>query len=275
MFSSRVRGGAAAGGGGGYPDPSISSRSISISIQRSSAAASSARLRRLPPRFPQIASDRAHTAASSASSVCSAAISACSRAICAGKSFSACWSLKLSRRFAGRRRRLRPRRLHLRSALTAAFACTPSPRCAHHVGVAAGIFDKPPVALRHHDRGHDPVEKIAVVADQKDGAGIVRDHFLQQIERFEIEVVGRLVEHQEGWTASPASWRAAAARARRRTARAPACAPARREQEILHVAHDVPRLAGDRDVVAAPAGQHIAQGCLRGSGSRAPDRASR
>ena len=45
--------------------------------------------------------------------------------------------------------------------------------------------------------GHRAVEEIAVVADDQDRAFIIGDHFLKQVERFEVEVVGRLVEHQE------------------------------------------------------------------------------
>jgi hypothetical protein len=44
---------------------------------------------------------------------------------------------------------------------------------------------------------HRAVEEVAVVADDQHGAFIIGDHFLQQVERFEIEIVGRLVEHQQ------------------------------------------------------------------------------
>jgi hypothetical protein len=39
--------------------------------------------------------------------------------------------------------------------------------------------------------------KVAVVADDQDSAFIVGDHFLQQVQRLEIEVVGRLVQHEQ------------------------------------------------------------------------------
>ncbi len=35
------------------------------------------------------------------------------------------------------------------------------------------------------------------MADQKGGAGIVGDHFLQQVQGLQIEVVGGLVQYQE------------------------------------------------------------------------------
>ena len=45
-----------------------------------------------------------------------------------------------------------------------------------------------------------PVQKITVMADDQHRALIIANHFLQQIKRFQIKVVGRLVEHQQvGW----------------------------------------------------------------------------
>ena len=35
------------------------------------------------------------------------------------------------------------------------------------------------------------------MADDEDGAVIIGDHLLQQVERFEVEIVGRLVEHEQ------------------------------------------------------------------------------
>ena len=65
------------------------------------------------------------------------------------------------------------------------------------------------------------------MADEQHGAGIVAEHLLQQVERLEVEVVGRLVEHQQVRRAAPARGPASAGRARRPRARRPACAPAR------------------------------------------------
>ena len=133
----------------------------------------------------------------------------------------------------------------------------------HHVGVAAGIDVPAPVALRHHDGRHGAVEEIAVVRHQQHRAGIVVDHLFQQIERFEIEIVGRLVEHQQvrrfGQRArqrEPAALAAGQRRDRR-------SGLLRREQEILHVADDVARLPADEHRVAAPAGQRVAHRRIR------------
>jgi len=35
------------------------------------------------------------------------------------------------------------------------------------------------------------------MADDQDGAIIIRNHFLQQIKRFQIEIVGRFIQHQQ------------------------------------------------------------------------------
>jgi len=35
------------------------------------------------------------------------------------------------------------------------------------------------------------------MAHQQHGTGVVPEHFLQQFERLEVEVVGRLVQHQQ------------------------------------------------------------------------------
>ena len=98
------------------------------------------------------------------------------------------------------------------------------------------------------------------MADQQDGAGIVAEHVLQHVQRFEVEVVGRLVEHQQVRRLrqhlrqhQPAAL--AAGQLAERRARLLG-----REQEILHVADDVPRLAADHDGVAAAAGQRVGDG---------------
>ena len=43
----------------------------------------------------------------------------------------------------------------------------------------------------------DAVDEIAVVADQKDGSGEVRQSFLQNIQRFHIQIIGGFVQHQD------------------------------------------------------------------------------
>ena len=47
------------------------------------------------------------------------------------------------------------------------------------------------------DLGAQPVDQIAVVRDQQDGALVVRQHFLQDFLRGDIQVVGWLVQQQQ------------------------------------------------------------------------------
>jgi len=53
------------------------------------------------------------------------------------------------------------------------------------------------VALAGDNRRHHAVEEIAVVADQQHRAGVIGQLLLQQVERLQIEIVGRLVENQQ------------------------------------------------------------------------------
>ena len=85
------------------------------------------------------------------------------------------------------------------------------------------------------------------MADQDDGAGIVRDHLLQQIEGLEVEIVGGLVEHQQvrGLRQGAGQHQPVALAAGEH-----AHGRARllgREQEVLHVADHVLGLAADGD----------------------------
>src|SRR4051812_24888790 len=153
----------------------------------------------------------------------------------------------LSRLFDG----LRSRALHVGAAL------------GQHVGIAAGIFEPASVTLGHDHGRHHAVEKIAIVADQDHGALVVAEHFLEDVEGLEVEVVGRLVQHQE------------VGRFRQRACQhQPAALAARQhlqrrahlflgEQEVFHIAHDMLRLAADHNMVAAAAGERLGQRRLR------------
>jgi len=66
-----------------------------------------------------------------------------------------------------------------------------------HIGVAAGIFDPPAVALAGDNGRHYAVEKVAVVADQQNRPGVLGQTLLEQVEGLEVEIIGRLVEHQQ------------------------------------------------------------------------------
>ena len=181
-------------------------------------------------------------------------------AISFGNVLSACRSLKLSLRFAGgaarSARSLRGRRglgflrfaaVEIRAAL------------GQHVGVAAGIFGPAAVAFGREHQVHDAIQEVAVVADEDDGAGIGAEHFLQHVQRFQIEVVGGLVQHQQvgGLGERARQHQAAALAAGQRAERRARLL--RREQEILHVADDMLGLSADRDGIAAAAGQGFAE----------------
>jgi len=129
----------------------------------------------------------------------------------------------------------------------------------HHIAVAAGIFDPLAVAFRRDDGGDDPVEKVAVMADEDDGAGVIGKQFLQKIERFDIEIVGRLVEHQQvGRLGKRAGEHDAAPFAAGKDVDRRARL-IRREQEVLHVTDDMTLFAADRHAITAAAGERIDQ----------------
>ena len=83
------------------------------------------------------------------------------------------------------------------------------------------------------------------MADDQDRAGIVGEQLLQQVERLDVEIVGRLVEHQQvGRQRQRARQHEPAALAARQLADRRAGLLGR-EQEVLHVADDVAALAVD------------------------------
>ena len=65
------------------------------------------------------------------------------------------------------------------------------------VVVAAGVLDNPSPTLHHQRAGDDLVQEDAVVADEQQGAVEGGELLLEQLERLDIEVVGRLVEGQQ------------------------------------------------------------------------------
>ena len=97
------------------------------------------------------------------------------------------------------------------------------------------------------------------MADQQHGAGIVGEPFLQQVERLQVQIVGRLIEHQQVGRPS-----------KRASQRQPGALPAGQranrgssllgtEQKILHIADHVPALVADHYRIAAATGQRIAE----------------
>src|SRR6185437_12378214 len=108
--------------------------------------------------------------------------------------------------------------------------------------------------------GRDAIEEIAVVADDDDGAGIVAQHLLQQVEGFEVEVVGGLVEDEDitGQRQEARKAQAAAFAARQFFDRGAGLLG--REQEVLHVAHDVLGHAIDDQRVGPAGGDRLLEG---------------
>ena len=85
----------------------------------------------------------------------------------------------------------------------------------------------------------DVVEEGAVVRDEQDGAGVVLQRGLEELERLDVEVVGRLVEHQHvGGPGEEAGEEQAVALAAGKHAHRRIGA-ARREEELAEVAHHV------------------------------------
>src|SRR6478672_5081065 len=126
-----------------------------------------------------------------------------------------------------------------------------------HIAVAAGIFDPAPVAFRHDYRCYDTIEEVAVMADQDHRAVVVAQHFLQHVEGFQVEVVGRLVQYQQVGRFCQRSRQhhpSALAAGQHFERRAHLFL---RKQEILHVADNVFGLAADHDVIATSTGQGL------------------
>ena len=100
------------------------------------------------------------------------------------------------------------------------------------------------------------------MADDEHGAVIVGDHFLEQIERLEVEVVGRLVEHQQvGAAGELAGEQQARALAARQGADL-GVDKAGIEQELLEIALDVLLVPAHLDPVAA-VGEDVANLLVR------------
>src|SRR5690606_33543503 len=68
---------------------------------------------------------------------------------------------------------------------------------ADEVGPAAGSLDDVAAAVQADGRGGEPVDEVAVVADQDQGAVVVGQQLLELVEGVHVQVVGRLVQHQQ------------------------------------------------------------------------------
>ena len=54
----------------------------------------------------------------------------------------------------------------------------------NHIGIAAGIFDPPSLPLKGNHRCDGAIEEVTVMAHEKQGAGVAREHLLEEVERF-------------------------------------------------------------------------------------------
>ena len=97
------------------------------------------------------------------------------------------------------------------------------------------------------------------MTDEENCPLVLAEQLLQQIERFDVEVVGRLVEHDQvrRGRESDGERQSAALASRQLIDRGPRLLGA--EQKILHVADDVAALSVDGHVVAAAAGESVDQ----------------
>ena len=62
--------------------------------------------------------------------------------------------------------------------------------------VAADVLLHSALAFEGERAGDDVVDERAIVADEQERARPVDQHRLEQLERLDVEIVGRLVEHQ-------------------------------------------------------------------------------
>ena len=53
------------------------------------------------------------------------------------------------------------------------------------------------MAIKRYGGGGDTVDEITVVADQQHGAIIIAKDVLQQVQRFNIQIVGRFIHDQQ------------------------------------------------------------------------------
>ena len=140
--------------------------------------------------------------------------------------------------------------------------------------VAAEVLLHPAVSFEHQRAGHDVVEKRAVVADQQQRARPLDELRFEQLQRFEVEVVGRFVQHEQVGRPreQPGEQQAVALAARQRLDRR--CARSARKQEVAQVGVDVARSAVRRSGVVAVA-DRVEHGPLRDRAARAAGRSRR
>ena len=124
---------------------------------------------------------------------------------------------------------------------------------AHPVRVAADVFADAPAALEHERARDDVVEKRAIVADDEQRPRELEQQLLEQIERLDVEIVRRLVEHEQVERAreQPREQQAVSLAARQRAHRRARAIG--REEKILEIAEHVLAILADLDESAPSA----------------------
>ena len=129
----------------------------------------------------------------------------------------------------------------------------PTGRCAGPLSqvivVAAVVLLDLSVRLDRQRAGDDVVQERPVVADQEHRPLVLDQERLQQLERLDVQVVGRLVQNQQVRRLGEELGQQQAAAFAAGEVLDQAARAFRGEQEILEVADDVPGLAVDRDHV--------------------------
>ena len=75
--------------------------------------------------------------------------------------------------------------------------CGERPSGPQPVGVASHVLDNASDAVQYQDRIHDVVQEGPVVGDQQHGAGILEEQLFEEFQTVDIQIVRRLVEHQQ------------------------------------------------------------------------------
>ena len=128
--------------------------------------------------------------------------------------------------------------------------------------VAADVLLHPPISFEDERARHDVIDEGAIVADEQQRARPVDEVRLEQLERFDVEIVGRLVEdehvrrpRQQPREQKPVAFAAGERLHRRIRALG-------RKQKIAQVAVDVlrPAIHGHRIVAFADGVEHRALG---------------
>ena len=134
---------------------------------------------------------------------------------------------------------------------------------ADEVGPAAGGLDDVAASVQRQGRGGQPVDEVAVVADQDQGAVIALQQLFQLVQRVHVQIVGRFVEDQHigGLGQCPGQQQAVALAARQGRDRLAQLGLG--EQEVLGVGGDMFGHAAHQNAVAAARGQGVPQGHVR------------